>query len=98
MIEFMKKLTKKSVKKKISRRNPDNNYDIVFQLIDRELNALVDKEVIIFDKHLIVKGFLQKSGKYYNIFDKMPNDFADAEFELEDVHKIEFTKKWIRLK
>ena len=89
-----KKITKRKVLKK---KNPDD-YDIVFQLIDRELNALIGKKVIVFDNHLVVTGFLQKSGKYYNIFDKVPENFADAEFELEDVSKIEFSKKWIKLK
>lgn len=89
-----KKITKRKV---LKRKNPDD-YDIVFQLIDRELNALISKKVIVFDNHLVVTGFLQKSGKYYNIFDKVPENFADAEFELEDVSKIEFSKKWIKLK
>ncbi len=89
-----KKITKRKV---LKRKNPDD-YDIVFQLIDRELNALIGKKVIIFDKHLVVTGVLQKSGKYYNIFDKVPENFADADFELEDVSKIEFSRKWIKLK
>jgi hypothetical protein len=68
-------------------------------MISRDLELLVGEEVIIFDKHLTVAGVLQKSGKYdYNIFDKMPEDFADAEFQLKDVDKIEFSKKWIKLK
>lgn len=90
-----KKITKRKV---LKRKNPDDDYDIVFQLIDRELNALIGEKVIVFDNHLVVTGFLQKSGKYYNIFDKVPENFADAEFELEDVSKIEFSKKWIKLK
>jgi hypothetical protein len=90
-----KKITKRKV---LKRKNPDDDYDIVFQLIDRELDALVGKEVIIFDSHLVVTGFLQKSGKYYNVFDKMPDNFADAEFELKDVQKIESVKRWISLK
>jgi hypothetical protein len=90
-----RKITKRNI---LKRKNPDDDYDIVFQLIDRELNALIGKKVIIFDKHLVVTGVLQKSGKYYNIFDKVPENFADAEFELEDVSKIEFSRKWIKLK